>query len=163
MIQADVGDEAHVRTDDVGAIQAAAQAYFYDGHVHLRVGKVLQGQGGGQLEKRGVQRLEKGALLLDEADDVILGHGHAIDPYALAEVHEVGRRVESHAVAGALQDGSQRVRTGTLAVGACHVDGAVQAMRAAEVPVKRPRSFQPFLVGSRAYLLKHRRAVIQIL
>lgn len=39
MVEADVGDEAQVRMNDIGAIQSPAQPDFDDGYVDLLTGK----------------------------------------------------------------------------------------------------------------------------
>ena len=87
MVEADVGNDAQVGTDDVGAVQPAAQSYFDDGHVNLFVGKVAECHGGGQFEERGRQWLEEVAFLFDEAYDIFLRNGLTVDTDAFAEVH----------------------------------------------------------------------------
>ncbi len=110
VVEADVGDDAEVRTDDVGAVEPSAQAYLHHGHVHPLLGEIIERHGGRQLEERGVQRLEERAVALHEIDHRLLGDRLPIHADALAEVHQVGRRVEPCAVACLLQDGRQRVR-----------------------------------------------------
>ena len=135
VVEADVGDDAQVGPDDVGAVQPSAQAHLDDGHIHPTVGKVAESHGGGQLEKRWVERLEEGTFFFYKVHDIFLRDGLSVHADAFAEVHQMGRRVEAHAVTTLLQDGGQGVRAGTLAVGARHVDAAEAAMRVSEMLV----------------------------
>ena len=72
VVEADVGDDAQIRPDDVGAIQPSAQTYLDDGHVHLLVGKIAESHGGGQFEERRVERFEESSFLLHKVHDVFL-------------------------------------------------------------------------------------------
>ena len=109
-----------------------------------------------------MQRFEEGAVAFHKIHNVCFLHRCAVHPDALAEIHQVGRRVESYPVAGGLQHGGQGVRARTLAVGAAYVDGGVLPVRMAQMFVQRTGVVQSFFVSTGAHLLEHRGARIQI-
>src|SRR5450631_1600020 len=56
MVEGDVGDDGEDGFDDVGGVEAAAQAYFEDGYVEFFFGEVEEGEGGEDFEKAGMVR-----------------------------------------------------------------------------------------------------------
>ncbi|MNP68563.1 hypothetical protein D3C76_1645390 [compost metagenome] len=50
MIQRDAGYHRHARIDDIGCVQAAAQAHFQDHHVKLSLFEQLQRRQGAKFE-----------------------------------------------------------------------------------------------------------------
>lgn len=159
VVHGDIRDDRELGRDDVRAVEAAAQSHLDDRDVHLLLGKIFEGQGRGEFEERGVERLEETTLLPHEIDHILLGHHHAIDADALAEVHEVRTRVEAHPVAVGLEDGGEGVGRGTLAVGARHVDGLVARVGMAEMGVEGVGVVQAVLVGRGAHVLEDGRTV----
>ena len=133
MVQTDIGDDAEQGGDDVGRVEAAAHTHFDDGDVDLLVAEVVEGQSDSHLEEGEPLVFKELLVFFDEADHFVLGYHFAADADALAEVDEVGRGVETHFVAGLLQDGGEEVRHGAFAVGAGDVDGAEAALGMAEV------------------------------
>ena len=59
MVEADVGDNRQRRRDDVGAIQPSAKADLDDGYIDLPLGEIEEREGGGYLEKRRLQCVDK--------------------------------------------------------------------------------------------------------
>ena len=64
MVEADVGDDAQIRTDDVGAIEAASQTYFNHGYIYLLFSEVVECHSGSQLEEQGMEGLEECPMVL---------------------------------------------------------------------------------------------------
>ena len=54
MVKADVGNDAEVGTDDVGAIEATSQTDFYYGYIYLLLSEVAECHSGSQFKERGV-------------------------------------------------------------------------------------------------------------
>ena len=146
--------------NDVCAVQPAAQPDFNDGCIHFFIGKITEGHGGGQLEERRVQRLEKVTLFFYETYYILFRYRLSVYTDTFAEVHQVGGSVKSHTIPGFLQYGGQRVRTGTFAVGSRHMDGAERAVGMSEMFVQYTCVFQPFFVCRATHLLEHGYAVI---
>ena len=162
VVHGDIRDDRELGRDDVRAVEASAQAHLDDRDVHFLLGKILEGQSRGEFEERGVERLEETTLLPHEIDHIVLGHHHAVDADALAEVHEVRTRVEAHPVAVGLEDGGEGVGRGALAVGARHVDGLVARVGMAEMGVEGVGVVQAVLVGRGAHVLEDGGAVEKI-
>ena len=53
VVEGDVGEDGEERLDDVGGVEAAAEADFEDGDVDLLLGEVEEGEGGEDLEEAG--------------------------------------------------------------------------------------------------------------
>ena len=51
VVERDVGDDAEVGADDVGAIQTASQADLHDSHIDLLLSEILEREGGCELEE----------------------------------------------------------------------------------------------------------------
>ena len=146
MVKTDVGNDAYIRTDDVGAVQSSAESHLDYGYIHLLIGKVAEGHGSGQLKEGGVEGFEESTFLLYKADDVFLGYRLSVNPDAFSEIHQVGRGVESDPISRFLQYGGKRMRAGTLSVGTGHMNAAETAVGMSEVFVQGQSVFQPFLV-----------------
>ena len=86
MVEADVGDDAYIRMDDVGAIQPSASPDFDDRYVYRLPGEIMKSHGGGQLEKRRMQRFEEMTVFFHETDDEFFWYGHAVYPDSFAEI-----------------------------------------------------------------------------
>ena len=54
MIERDVGDDREQRLDDVGGVEASAQAYFQDGDLYLALREVEEGERGEGFEEAGM-------------------------------------------------------------------------------------------------------------
>ena len=128
-----VGYDAQIRMNDVCAVQPAAQPDFNDGCIHFFIGKITEGHGGGQLEERRVQRLEKVTFFFYKVHYILFGYGRAVYTDTFTEIHQVGRSVKPHAVSRLLQYGSQCMGTGAFTVGSCHVDCAERTVGVPEM------------------------------
>ena len=155
MVQADVGDGAHLRRgDDVGGIQAPTHPGFKHHDVALGPHKVVEGHAKRQLKKR----RRAPTLLLPTAhklDHLCLGNHLAVDTDPLSKIHQVRRGEETHAVAGALQGSCHHVAHRALAVGACHMHEFELALRVTQGHANPFRGGQVGLVGGRTLALKH--------
>jgi hypothetical protein len=100
MVEADVGDDTQIRTDDVGAVQTASQTYFNDSNVHLFFCKVVESHSGSQFEERWMEWLEETPVLVDKFDDMLLAYGNTVYADAFTEIHQVWRGVETYLVTG---------------------------------------------------------------
>ncbi len=112
MVEGDVGDDGDEGVDDVGGVEAAAEAYFEDGYVDFLLSEVEEGEGGEDLEEAWVVREGSladeafgcGVYVEVEAGEVFVGDLDAVDLDALVDAGEVGRRVEASAVARGGED-----------------------------------------------------------
>ena len=135
VVHADVGDDAELGDDDVGAVQATAQSDFDDGDVDLLFGKVVEGHRCRQFKEGRMERFEERTFLLDKTNDFFLRYRFPVDADAFPEVNQVGGGVKSGLVAGALQDGCQCVGAGTFAIGPGDMNGAELPVRMSEMLV----------------------------
>ena len=100
MVEADVGDDTQIRTDDVGAVQTASQADFNDSNVHLFFCKVVESHSGSQFEERWMEWFEETPVLVDKFDNMLLAYGNTVYTDAFTEIHQVRRGVETYLVTG---------------------------------------------------------------
>ena len=84
----------------------------------------------------------------------------SVDADTLTEIHQMRRCVKSRLVAGALQDSSQRMTDGALAVGACYMNRAELAVRMTEMLVKSLRIVKPLFLSCSTTALEHGYAVV---
>ena len=122
MIDADIGDDRDDGLNDVGGVQAAAQADLEDGKLHVLLGAEEQSHGGEQLEKaRGVRQQGaadqfRGLLihLSEEPAEVLVGDlgkcAVGRGAHALVHAQQVRRGVQARAQARRVQDRGQRRR-----------------------------------------------------
>ncbi len=126
VVDVHAGDDGAVGVDDVGRVQAAAQAYLQDRHVQPRLAHQPQDGQRGEFEiaqRDFVAILGPGAFHRCEVRyQVRSGDGLAVDAAALLEMHQVRRGVDTRAVARLQRHGLQHGAGGTLAVGARHGD-----------------------------------------
>ena len=154
VVKADVGDDAHQRLDDVGAVESAAQPHFDDGYIHPLLLEELEGESRCQFEERRVERLEEAAFLLHEIHYALLGHHLSVDTYAFSEIRQMRTRVESHLHSLALQYGCQCVAHRAFPIGAGHMDGGIMSVRVVEVFVEQLRVAETFLIRTRPDILE---------
>jgi hypothetical protein len=109
-----------------------------------------------------MEGLEECPMVLYEIDDIFLSYGDTIYPDALTEIDEVRRGVEPYLIACRLENSCNGVRTRTLAIGACHVDGLELAVRVSEVCVQLVSVVESFLVSVLAHVLEEGSAVEQV-
>ena len=86
MVEADIGDNAEQRRDDVGTIQPTAQPYLDHGNIHGLLLEILKGHRRGQFKERGMQRLKESPVPLHEIHHVGLARLLAIHPDTLPEI-----------------------------------------------------------------------------
>ena len=89
VVEADVGDDCKVGRDNIGAIKATTEAYFYDSYVHLLLGKVLKSEGCSKFEERRAEWLEEVTLLFHKINDALLGNHLAVHTYAFAKIYQM--------------------------------------------------------------------------
>lgn len=75
--------------NDVCAVQPAAQPDFNDGCIHFFIGKITESHGGGQLEERRMQRLEKVTLFFYETYYILFRYRLSVYTDTFAEVYQV--------------------------------------------------------------------------
>ena len=109
-----------------------------------------------------MQRLKEHPLVFHEVNDIALWDGLSVDTDAFAEVHQMGRGIETYLVSAMLKDGCDGMRTGTLSVGTRNVDTTEIFVRMPEVLIERMGILQAFLVAADALFLKHRHLREQI-
>ena len=149
MVQADGGDDGEARPfQDVGGIQAPAQAGFDDGEVHLFIGKPLEGEAGGDLEEGKFVRDDPVHPLRQEGKDVFLGDHGAADAHALPEIQDMRRREQSRFERTPRAGRCEHIGHGALAVGAGDVYAPEGAGGASERLVEGEHPLQAGLVGT---------------
>ena len=89
MVETDVGDDAQIGRNQVGAIQPTSQSYLNNRHIHMAVCKIAECHGCGQLEERGMKRFEERTLTLHEINHILLTHRLTIHPDALTEIYQM--------------------------------------------------------------------------
>ena len=156
VLQRDVGYDGEQGTEHVGAVESPAQAHFHDGHIYLLLGKIVEGQRGGHLEKRGLQLVELGLEPSEELHDCLLGNHLAVNADALAEVHEMGRGEQAGFQAAFLTVGGHQVGHRPLAVGAGNVHGLQPPLGIAHNGKQRLDVLQSLFVGRRPDFVVHR-------
>src|SRR5208282_6788225 len=111
MVEINGGDDGDLRLDDVGGVEAAAEADFVDGEFDLGADEMVEGHGGEAFEEGGMGgEFARGQQLLDERLDAGEGGGEvvvvnlqAVDADALVDTLEVRRGVEAGAGAGGVE------------------------------------------------------------
>ena len=93
MIEADVGNDAQNRRNNIGAIQSPAQTDFNHGYIHLLFGEILESHSGSQFKKRRLNRFEKRFMLGYELHDKLLGSRLSVHFYPFAEIQKMRRSV----------------------------------------------------------------------
>ena len=140
MVERDGRDDRERRPlDDIGGIEAAAEAHLQDHRVGRVLGEGLEGGGRRDLEEGdgvagvGALRAREHVDQLGLADGACLAVG-AGQLDALVEAHQMRRGVDVHALARRLQHGLEVGDGRALAVGAGDVDDGRQAgFRVAEL------------------------------
>ena len=149
MVQADGGDDAYYRSDDVGAVEPPAQAGFEHCGVHSPVSKKPERHPGGDFKKaqpgEAVVPVEEVKRFLT-ADHFESAGGDYFDP--LAEIDKVRRSVKSHFETAPGEPGGNHGAHGALAVCPGHVNdriftvwmsyGLIQELHPLEAGVVRP-------------------------
>ena len=139
VVEGDGGDDGELGEDDVGGVEAAAEADFDEGDVHFFAGEVEEGDGGHELEEGGevvgVECGEGFAMGLEFGNvgaDFVGGEGLAVDLDAFAEEDEVGGSIHAGGATGAAVDGLEYGADRALAVSAGDVDDGAGEFGVAE-------------------------------
>ena len=104
MLKAYVCYDAEDGCDDISSVEATTEARLNYCHLHIALVEVVEGHSCCHLEEGEVQLLHLFAVTVYEVHHLLLRNHLAIDTYALAEVHEVGRGEEASAVARLTKD-----------------------------------------------------------
>ncbi len=151
VVERDVGDDGKHRLDDVGRIQASAEADFEHRDIDFFGGKLQKSHRGDGLEEAGgtgqaafgdqfFRRVDDGFEPLAEIVVGNQGVGNLMGGircsrqylHALVHAHQVRRRIEAGAQAGGAEDRSERGGGRALAVGARDEDGTELLLRIAQ-------------------------------
>lgn len=142
----DVGDDAGEGGDDVGGVEAAAEAGFPNDDVAFLFGEPNEGHDGDDFEEGGVIAFgklgEEFAHEGDEAGDFGFGDELAIDLDAFGEGDEVRRGVEAGFVAGVAVDRFEHGAGGAFAIGAGDVDEFEFVLRVANSACEQEGAFE---------------------
>ena len=159
VFEADVGNDAHDRQDEVRGVEPSAQPRFDHGHLDVALREIVERERRGHLEEREFRRDHHVVVLVHEVHDLLLGDHLAVDADALAEILQVGRGEKPRAVAGLLKHRGDHVRHGAFAVGARHVYGEEVALGVAQMTAERGDALQSRLVtrGARPFVGGQRR------
>ena len=165
VFQSDVGDDAQDRCDHVGRIETAAQAGLDDGYVHGLFRKESERHSGRDFEERRFVLLEETVPAIDEILDKILrDHPESIafhDLHPLAEIHQMGRRVEADLQAAGGQAGRQHMAGRTFPVGSGNMNAPETPMRMSEHLVESLHRLNPRLIRHLPHLLIGRKLIEQ--
>ena len=156
MLQRDVGDDGEQGTEHVGAVESPAQANLYDSHIHFLFGEIIERQGRGHLEERGLQLVELGFEPSEELHNRLFGNHLAVNADALAEVHKMGRGEQAGLKSAFLTVGGHQVGHRPFAVGAGDVHGLQPPLGIAHNGKQRLDVLQSLFVGRRPDLVVHR-------
>ena len=85
-----VGNDACPGSNDIGAVETATQTRFDDGYIDVAGSEVVESHHHGKLEKRRVDFSTRFEVLVDKFEYGFPGNHFAVDPYAFAEVYEMG-------------------------------------------------------------------------
>ena len=135
MIELHIRDHAGQGHDNVGGVEAPAQARFPDDEIALFLHEMSERQHGDDFKKcRGPvarKRFQQRAQFRRQANEVGGREGPAIDLDAFAEGHKMRRGVEAHAQTGRAIHVFEHGTSGSLAVGPGDVDEAQAVLRIA--------------------------------
>ena len=154
MFQADICNHANLGRDDIRSIQTTTQTRFNNGNLHLACGKEVEGHSRCHLKKREVQLAHLRLMARNEIDNLSLGYHLAIHAHTFAEVAQVWRGEQSHAVASVLQHRGQHMRYGTLAVGTSDVDCEIILLRITQIVAEVAYALQTRFISIGTHLLE---------
>ena len=154
MVQTDIGYYANLGRDDIRSIQTTTQTRFNNSNLHLACSKEVEGHSRCHLKKREVQLAHLRLMARNEIDNLALGYHLAIHAHTFAEVAQVRRGEQSHAVASVLQHRGEHMRYGTLAVGAGNVNCEIILLRITQIVAEVAYALQARLIGIGTHLLK---------
>ncbi len=100
VVEADVGDDADFRGDNICGVEPSSQTGFDDGDVDFFACEIVKGQGCRELEKGGGDLfvVVPPVKITDHAYNLCLGDHPSVDSDPLPEIDQVWRGVESGAV-----------------------------------------------------------------
>ena len=130
-------------TEDIGAVEAAAEADLDDLHLGILRRERGEGERGEQLEGADVSGLGSeigfgvSAQLGCERGEELLVQRLAVDPDALAERVQVGAGEQAGAQSGGAQAGFDHRGGGAFALGAGDMDGGASVLRVAHAAQER--------------------------
>src|SRR5512140_620714 len=93
---------------------------------------------GSQLGNAGNSRLD----LLDQAYQGLMGHRREVDLDALGIVEEMWRSIKAYTQPGSLKTAGDQSTGGTLALGACNMDGRIAILRVCELCHQGPHAVE---------------------
>ena len=123
VVEADVGYHAEFGSDDIGAVESAAESHLYHGEVNTLVAEIAESHGSGQFEERRSHLFKPLPTLLHEIHHIAFGYAFPVDANAFAKIDEVWRSVQADLISVVLKQCSERVRHCSLAVCASHMNG----------------------------------------
>ena len=118
-------DDRDFRFDDIGGVEAAAEADFVNGKIHEVLCESKKGQSRNALEESwmrselstGHQRFDGGMNARPGRGEIMVRNIFAVDADAFVDAFQVRRSVEAGAQPGGAQDGFEHRGCGTFAVG----------------------------------------------
>ena len=78
MVKTNVGNDAQVGLNDVGAVQSSSKTDLYNGYIHLLFSEIGECHGSGKFKERRVKRFEECAVLFYKVDDKFLAYRSAV-------------------------------------------------------------------------------------
>ena len=152
---ADVGDDAHPGTDQVGRVESASHPDLDDGNVDPFTGEMVEGHGRGRLEKRRPDAIDGFPMLFHKTDDLLFRDHFTVDADPFTEILQVGGGKQSGAVPGGLQNGGNHVGNRPFSVGAGHMNAGKTTVRIAQFGFQASNIIQPRFIGGAADVLKN--------
>ena len=122
MVDAERGDATDGgRRQDIGRIEAPAQAHFDNRRRSRGTSKAQERGGGRHLEKACADPLGMDQHFLEYRRQRLVADQMAVQPYPLVEADEVGAGIDMNALPGCLDRRAQKGTGRSLAIGSCDV------------------------------------------
>ncbi len=149
VVAADAGDGGDFGLDDVGAVEAAAQAGFDDAQFDLLIGEIFERDGGEDVEisRRRPAAGDQGHDRLDGAGKIGLGDHLAVDADALANIDQMGAGIKPDGVPGGFEHGGDHGGSAAFSFGAGDMDAAELVLWVSELAEEGPHAVEVEIIG----------------
>ena len=107
MVETDIRDNTQDRSDNVGAVQPSAHAYFDNGKINFFSSEIIESHGRSQFEEGRVKWFESGTMALYKIYYIFFGYHFTVDTDAFAEIDQVGRCEKSDFISRLMKDRCQ--------------------------------------------------------
>src|SRR5690625_2303868 len=123
MIPTDIGDYTQNRMNGIGRVQPSAQTCFYNGYIDFVLREIFKCHRYGNFEKRRLDFFYKFLMFFDKIYHEFFRAKLTIYTDSLSEIFQMTCSCQSSFITRFLQNGSQHMRSTSLAVGSCNMYG----------------------------------------